>query len=552
MYICRYIYIYIYYIYTSLTLTFTHTHIEIYVCVYIGVHLASHTRAQAPPLLSASLHGSAAMVKLLLSRGADFSVVDEDGATALMLASGNRAHAASIFPLLLAAGVDSAAVDNNSCTAAFYVDERLQNACFEGTLGDVLALLACGGNVNYFNKQSFSALMFACQRYDDYAVAATIVRELLFRGADVAILNAGCVMALHQAAEFSSFEVVTMLLEARSPIDPQTADAITPLCYCCLRYDDEALRIAKALLDGGAQLEKVPPVPLLTASENGSAAMVELLLLHRCKVVVVDSNGATALMRASLNRVHGPAIIPLLVRAGVNVNALDLAGRSALTYGLSGNAAVMRVLVPLYPASNASVHALTLGDGPDPIGCYVEAARYGITIPTHMFLLSATSTSPCSVPFLWAMLRLGGSTTFNTFSAMETCVDAALWRWVGRELQSTQHPENGNTLLHMSALTNNAVAVRELLSLGINPLLRNRAGLKAVDLTSDASIRAELVRSVANPPRAVEVWWYGPFLIQQVRTFLLVLRRWRNTSRLMLPKDVVHMIIAHIRALEHC
>jgi hypothetical protein len=129
---------------------------------------------------------------------------------------------------------------------------------------------------------------------------------------------------------------------------------------------------------------------------------------------------------------------------------------------------------------------------------------------------------------------------------MEVCHDALDWRWMGLELLTTRHPADERTLLHLAASLNNAVGVRELTAIWMNPLLRDQEGRLAVELTTDASIRAALLEYTQQPPRREVIRWYGPYLMQRVRMFLLCLQRWQTTSSRCLPRAVVHQIIGHV------
>jgi ankyrin repeat protein len=196
---------------------------------------------------------------------------------------------------------------------------------WRGSLEDVRAALSSGANVNCTDSKGLSPLMWACKRDDDWTVAESIVRELLSAGAVVCQVDDWQRMAIHFAAACSSRAVVTMLLEAKSPVDPPGSDDDTPLLWCCVRNDEEALEIARVLLDRGAdvkQKDQDNSTPLLEASRWGSAALVELLLSRGADVTAVSTDSRTALMLASRNDMHGAAIIPLLVCAGVNVNAV--------------------------------------------------------------------------------------------------------------------------------------------------------------------------------------------------------------------------------------
>jgi ankyrin repeat protein len=433
------------------------------------------------------------------------------------------------------------------------LDKQLRNVCKGGSLEAVRAALSSGANGNCVNENLTSPLMFACRRKDDWAVAEDIVRELLSCGSVVNSCDAEGWMAIHFAAHWSSCAVVTLLLEAKSIVDPRNKDNNTPLIACCGgRSDEEAVKIARVLLDRGAEIEqrgRWQRTPLLEASISGSAELVELLLSRGADIKAVDENGNTALILASHNGMHGPAIIPLLVKAGVDVSAVNSDGESALVCGMAQNGSIMQALAPLYPHGRQLANFRPGTTCPDPIGCVREAAPFGCSISSGTFDNAVFYDHPAN--YCWALLRLCGSTGANTFIAMEECQDASLWRLVGLEMLTTRDPDDDGTLLHVAAHTNNTAAVRELMAIWMNPLLRNREGRLAVELAADPVIRAELREYAVHSLNREVMRWYGPYLRQRVRTFLLVVQRWGATRVRRLPRDIVHMIIRRVMAVEY-
>ncbi len=432
------------------------------------------------------------------------------------------------------------------------LDEQLLSVCKGGSLEAVRAALSGGAIVNCVDETLSSPLMWACCREDDWAVAEDIVRELLSCGAVVNSCDRDLLLPLHCAARWSSCTVVTLLLEAKSVVDPRDKDNDTPLIACSWRSDEEAVKIARVLLGRGAQIEHhglLQRTPLLEASISGSAELVELLLLRGSDIKAVDKGGNTALLLASNNGMHGPAIIPLLVKAGVDVNAVNSDGQSALMYGTAHNSSIMQALARLYPQGGQLANFLPYSTCPDPIGCVLEAAPFGCSISNGCFGRSVCDNDPAN--YCWAVLRLGGSTGAETFTIMEQCQDASLWRLVGLEMLTTRHPDNDSTLLHVAVRTNNTNAVRELMGIWMNPLLRNREGRLAVELAMDPIIRAELREYAVHSLNREVLRWYGPYLRQRVRTFLLVVQRWGTTRVRWLPRDIVHMIIRRVMAGEY-
>ncbi len=432
------------------------------------------------------------------------------------------------------------------------LDEQLLSACKGGSLQAVRVALSSGANSSCVDEDLSSCLMWACSREDDWAVAEDIVRELLSCGAAVNSCNKHLRLPCHYAGRWSSCAVVTLLLDAKSLVDPRDEGNSTPLIACCGRSDEEAVKIARVLLNHGAQIEHRGPfqmAPLLDASRSGSAELVGLLLSRGADIKAVDGDGATALSLASCNRMHGPAIIPLLAKVGVDVNAVNSDGESALVYGIAQNGFVMQALARLYPEGGQLTNFVPPNTCPDPIGCVREAAPFGCSPSNMSFGRSVRKNY--SADYFWAMLRLGGSISADTFTAMEQCQDVSLWRLAGLEMLTTRHPDNDSTLLHVAARTNNTSAVRELMGIWMNPLLRNREGRLAVELTTDPVIRAELREYAVHSLNREVMRWYGPYLRQRVRTFLLVAQRWGTTRVRWLPRDIVHMIIRRVMAVEY-
>jgi hypothetical protein len=72
-----------------------------------------------------------------------------------------------------------------------------------------------------------------------------------------------------------------------------------------------------------------------------------------------------------------------------------------------------------------------------------------------------------------------------------------------------------------------------------------------VELATDPIIRAELREYAVHSPNREVMRWYGPYLRQRVRRFLLVVQRWATTRVRWLPRDMVHMIILRVMAVEY-
>jgi hypothetical protein len=73
-------------------------------------------------------------------------------------------------------------------------------------------------------------------------------------------------------------------------------------------------------------------------------------------------------------------------------------------------------------------------------------------------------------------------------------------------------------------------AVSQLMRIGINPLLRNKSGQLAADVTTDAAIRSDLIAYAGQLPCRQVVRWYGPYLMARLRAWLLVVERPQSSA----------------------
>ncbi len=200
------------------------------------------------------------------------------------------------------------------------LDLHLLHVSRWGSQGDVSSDLSLGANVNCASRMS--PLMLACCR-EDWEVAEGVVRTLVSYGATVNLANEKLSLAIHYAAVSSSCAVVSILLDAKSDVDALNESGSSPLhCCCCYRDDEEGVKIARALLDRGAQLDRrtgdLARTPLMTALRHSSPEMVELLLARGADPKAADREADTGLILATNNGCHALALIPMIIRAGVS------------------------------------------------------------------------------------------------------------------------------------------------------------------------------------------------------------------------------------------
>jgi ankyrin repeat protein len=147
------------------------------------------------------------------------------------------------------------------------------------------------------------------------------------------------------AAMQGNKDAVRALLKDGADVNTATGDGMTALHYAVVKHDVD---LAKLLLYAGANVKATTRIggytPLLIASRDGDASMIETLLGAGADPNSATTNGTTALMFASAAG-NAPAV-KTLVAKGANVNIKEpVKGETALTFAAAnGRADVIREL----------------------------------------------------------------------------------------------------------------------------------------------------------------------------------------------------------------
>jgi hypothetical protein len=184
--------------------------------------------------------------------------------------------------------------------------------------------------------------------------SASLVFQMLTRGADPRAHDSLGVTALHLAAETGDAETIRLLIEKGAEIDARDSLAgFTPLEDAAASNHLESVRL---LLSRGpdinvatnpprAKLEVGKLTPLMRAAVFGTPQMIEILLQAGAKVNEKDVQGRTPLMLAVASETQDPDIVRLLLQAGAEVHAASATGETALAWAVKfGSPSVINAL----------------------------------------------------------------------------------------------------------------------------------------------------------------------------------------------------------------
>jgi uncharacterized protein len=151
--------------------------------------------------------------------------------------------------------------------------------------------------------------------------------------------------AIVEAAMNGNRDAVRTLLKDGGDVNTSQPDGMTALHWAAQKGDVE---LAKILFYAGANVKATTRIggytPLLMASKNGDAAMIDALLGAGSDPNGANANGTTPLMLAAAS--GKPDAVKVLLDRGAHVNAKEnTRGETALTFAAAaGRADVIRVL----------------------------------------------------------------------------------------------------------------------------------------------------------------------------------------------------------------
>lgn len=316
-------------------------------------------------LMTAARTGNAEAVRMLLARGADANARESSlGETALMWA------AAENHPEAVRALIEHGADPNTRSDKLVYSKDRfglegvttilphgswtaLMYAARQGSLEAARALAEAGADLNVADPDETTALHLAI--LNGHFDTAGMLAE---KGADPNIADVTGMAALYAAVDMSTLGEIYGR-PGRKSTDKLSAVDLLPILLAHGANPNAALKsptLTRAHTPGEPSLGE-GTTPLMRAAKNGDIAAMRVLMAHGADASLKQKNGTTALMLASgVGRGNGVfakdyateaellAAVKYLVESGVDVNAANDAGQTALHIAAQASDGIVKYL----------------------------------------------------------------------------------------------------------------------------------------------------------------------------------------------------------------
>ncbi|XP_067653717.1 ankyrin repeat, PH and SEC7 domain containing protein secG-like [Haliotis asinina] len=321
------------------------------------MYINSRGNESRTPLMEAAFWGESDVVKLLVDRGANMSLVDKFG--------NNVIHHACI-------GGDLETVKLILSQNVMYINSRgnesrtpLMEAAWRGQSNVVKLLVDRGANLSLVDEYSYNVLHFACMGGDLETVQlilsqnvtdinirgngsrtplmeaafwgeSDVVKLLMDRGANMSLVDKFGNNVLHHACIGGDLETVKLILSQNVMyINSRGNESRTPLMEAAW---SEHRDVVKLLVDRGANLSLVDEYSynvLHFACMGGDLETVQLILSQNVTDINIRGNGSrTPLMEAAW-RGHRD-VVEFLVGRGANMSLVDKMGDNVLHFASTG------------------------------------------------------------------------------------------------------------------------------------------------------------------------------------------------------------------------
>src|SRR5581483_3694086 len=166
------------------------------------------------------------------------------------------------------------------------------------------------------------------------------VRTLLQAKADVNTPQADGTTGLHWAAQADDLELADLLIRAGAKVSAANVAGATPMLLASTNGSAAMLqRLLAAGADANAPLTRSGDTALMMASRTGKADAVRVLLDAGAKINAQETWGGTTALMWAVSEKH-PDVVKLLIERGADVNARSYYVPSASGRGFEGTAPV--------------------------------------------------------------------------------------------------------------------------------------------------------------------------------------------------------------------
>lgn len=272
----------------------------------------------ATELTDAVMAENTAVVRALVSKGANVNAASVDGTTPLHWAV--RAENAELIELLIGAKADVRAADRYGVTPLYL-------ACSLGNATIAERLLVAGADANALDQSGETLLSLATR-----SGAPDVVSVLLNHGAKVnATMQAWGSTALMVAIRENESAIIKILLDHGADVNARTTVGQKPARRPAgAGGGSHGVGIIRSgIPENGSQAPTQGGfTPLLYAARDGRIDMVQSLVEKKADLELAEANGITPLQMAIAN--ENIALARYLLDRGANPNSKDAYGRTPL------------------------------------------------------------------------------------------------------------------------------------------------------------------------------------------------------------------------------
>ncbi|XP_063923595.1 uncharacterized protein LOC135137792 isoform X2 [Zophobas morio] len=272
----------------------------------------------------ACINGVYENAKTLLDVGASINIANHknNNNNALHYASESQQNNRDIIGLLIENGIDVNAQNENGTTA-------LQLACLKGVYENAITLLDFDASINRMDKEGNNALHYASKSQQNNH---DIIELLSEEGIDINVQNQNGTTALQFACRKAVYENAEMLLYFGASINSTDKDNNNALHYAS-RSNQVNQDVIKILTEKGVDVNaqnKNGTTALQFACLSGVHENAATLLDFEASINITDKENKNALHYTSESKQVNRDIIKILTERGINVNAQNKSGTTAL------------------------------------------------------------------------------------------------------------------------------------------------------------------------------------------------------------------------------